>query len=296
MDDVRLGLRHAIHRQHPILHSHGIARDTHDTLDIVRPGIRRRPEQNDVAALRMLERGQSVSRERHFGAISELVDQQKITDEQRLFHAARRNPDPFNEERAQHEEQREGDHERLRPVPDHPPPESAAIRAMQGDLPPFHGERRLTGRRSDTRRRAVAHGALMGAINRPPQTPARRVRARFGTRQIAAKRDARDGIGLSQGQRQLLNIARAAVAGPPILILDEATSSIDTRTELQIQMGMDRLMQGRTSFVIAHRLSTVRNADEILVLEGGVIVERGNHEALLQQKGKYYALYATQFD
>jgi ATP-binding cassette subfamily B multidrug efflux pump len=105
-----------------------------------------------------------------------------------------------------------------------------------------------------------------------------------------------DGGNLSQGQRQLLNIARAAVANPPILILDEATSSIDTRTEVNIQLGMDHLMQGRTSFVIAHRLSTVRNADEILVLEGGVIVERGNHEALLQQKGKYYALYATQFD
>jgi ATP-binding cassette subfamily B protein len=105
-----------------------------------------------------------------------------------------------------------------------------------------------------------------------------------------------DGGNLSQGQRQLLNIARAAVANPPILILDEATSSIDTRTELNIQTGMDQLMKGRTSFVIAHRLSTVRNADEILVLEGGVIVERGNHEALLTQKGKYFELYATQFD
>jgi ATP-binding cassette subfamily B multidrug efflux pump len=105
-----------------------------------------------------------------------------------------------------------------------------------------------------------------------------------------------DGSNLSQGQRQLLNIARAAVADPPILILDEATSSIDTRTEVNIQTGMDHLMQGRTSFVIAHRLSTVRNADEILVLEAGVIVERGTHDALLQQKGKYYELYATQFD
>ena len=105
-----------------------------------------------------------------------------------------------------------------------------------------------------------------------------------------------DGSNLSQGQRQLLNIARAAVADPPILILDEATSSIDTRTEVNIQTGMDHLMQGRTSFVIAHRLSTVRNANEILVLEAGVIVERGTHEALLQQKGKYYELYATQFD
>jgi ATP-binding cassette, subfamily B, multidrug efflux pump len=105
-----------------------------------------------------------------------------------------------------------------------------------------------------------------------------------------------DGGNLSQGERQLLNIARAAVADPPILILDEATSSIDTRTELNIQTGMDQLMRGRTSFVIAHRLSTVRNADEILVLEGGVIVERGTHQSLLQQKGKYYQLYATQFD
>jgi ATP-binding cassette subfamily B multidrug efflux pump len=105
-----------------------------------------------------------------------------------------------------------------------------------------------------------------------------------------------DGNNLSQGQRQLLNIARAAVANLPILILDEATSSVDSRTEESIQTGMDQLMKGRTSIVIAHRLSTVRNADEILVLEGGAIVERGNHEALLQIKGKYYALYTTQFD
>jgi len=105
-----------------------------------------------------------------------------------------------------------------------------------------------------------------------------------------------DGNNLSQGQRQLLNIARAAVADPPILILDEATSSVDSRTEENIQTGMDRLMKGRTSIVIAHRLSTVRNADEILVLEEGVIVERGNHEALLAKKGKYYTLYSTQFE
>jgi ATP-binding cassette subfamily B protein len=105
-----------------------------------------------------------------------------------------------------------------------------------------------------------------------------------------------DGDNLSQGQRQLLNIARATVAKPPILILDEATSSIDTRTEQIIQKGMDQLMQGRTSFVIAHRLSTVRNADEILVLENGEIVERGSHEVLLKQKGHYYQLYAGQFD
>jgi ATP-binding cassette subfamily B protein len=105
-----------------------------------------------------------------------------------------------------------------------------------------------------------------------------------------------DGGNLSQGQRQLLNIARATVAKPSILILDEATSSIDTRTEEIIQKGMDQLMQGRTSFVIAHRLSTVRNADEIMVLENGEIIERGDHEALLKQKGRYYELYNGQFD
>ncbi len=105
-----------------------------------------------------------------------------------------------------------------------------------------------------------------------------------------------DGGNLSQGQRQLLNIARATVARPSILILDEATSSIDTRTEQIIQRGIDQLMAGRTSFVIAHRLSTVRNADEIIVLEHGAIIERGNHSALLEQKGRYYELYTGQFD
>ena len=100
-----------------------------------------------------------------------------------------------------------------------------------------------------------------------------------------------DGGNLSQGQRQLLAIARAAVADPPALILDEATSSIDTRTEKIVQEGMDRLMAGRTTFVIAHRLSTVRNSDCILVLEKGCVVERGNHEELLAQKGRYYHLY-----
>lgn len=100
-----------------------------------------------------------------------------------------------------------------------------------------------------------------------------------------------DGSNLSQGQRQLLAIARAAVADPPVLILDEATSSIDTRTERIVQDGMDKLMHGRTTFVIAHRLSTVRNADCIMVLEQGRIIERGSHEELLEEKGRYYQLY-----
>ena len=105
-----------------------------------------------------------------------------------------------------------------------------------------------------------------------------------------------DGSGLSQGQRQLISIARAAVADPPVMILDEATSSIDTRTEAIVQKGMDALMKGRTVFVIAHRLSTVQNSDVIMVLEHGVIIERGSHEHLIEEKGKYYQLYTGAFE
>lgn len=105
-----------------------------------------------------------------------------------------------------------------------------------------------------------------------------------------------DGSGLSQGQRQLISIARAAAADPPVMILDEATSSIDTRTEAIVQKGMDALMHGRTVFVIAHRLSTVRNSDVIMVLEMGRIIERGSHDSLIQKKGKYYQLYTGAFE
>ena len=105
-----------------------------------------------------------------------------------------------------------------------------------------------------------------------------------------------NGSSLSQGQRQLISIARAAVADPPAMILDEATSSIDTRTEALVQEGMDNLMKGRTVFVIAHRLSTVRNSDAIMVLDHGRIIERGNHDELIAQKGTYYQLYTGAFE
>ena len=105
-----------------------------------------------------------------------------------------------------------------------------------------------------------------------------------------------NGANLSQGQRQLLAIARAAVADPPVMILDEATSSIDTRTEAIVQRGMDTLMEGRTVFVVAHRLSTVRNSDVIMVLDHGRIIERGSHQKLIEEKGTYYRLYTGAFE
>jgi len=105
-----------------------------------------------------------------------------------------------------------------------------------------------------------------------------------------------DGSSLSQGQRQLISIARAIVANPPVLILDEATSSIDTRTEAIVQKGMDALMHGRTVFVIAHRLSTIRNADVIMVLEQGEIIERGTHKQLMDKQGQYQKLYTGVFE
>ena len=100
-----------------------------------------------------------------------------------------------------------------------------------------------------------------------------------------------NGANLSQGQRQLLNISRAAVASPPVLVLDEATSSIDTRTEHLIEAGMDEIMKGRTVFIIAHRLSTVRSSNAIMVIEHGKIIERGSHDELVALKGRYYQLY-----
>ena len=105
-----------------------------------------------------------------------------------------------------------------------------------------------------------------------------------------------NGSELSQGQKQLISIARAALVDPPVMILDEATSSIDTRTEKIVQDGMDKLMKGRTVFVIAHRLSTVRNSNVIVVLDNGKIIEKGNHEELINKKGRYYELYTGAFE
>ena len=105
-----------------------------------------------------------------------------------------------------------------------------------------------------------------------------------------------DGSNLSQGQQQLIAIARAAIAKPPVLILDEATSSIDTRTEIKIQNAFAKLMEGRTSFIVAHRLSTIQSADVILVMKDGHIIEQGNHEELLAKNGFYHKLYYSQFD
>ena len=104
-----------------------------------------------------------------------------------------------------------------------------------------------------------------------------------------------DGSNLSQGQQQLIAIARAAIAKPPVLILDEATSSIDTRTEIKIQQAFAKLMEGRTTFIVAHRLSTIREADVILVMKDGKIIEQGNHEVLMKKEGFYHHLYESQF-
>ncbi len=144
----------------------------------------------------------------------------------------------------------------------------------------------------------IRYGRL-DATDEEVEAAAKLVNADFFIRQLPHGYDTEltgDGGSLSQGQRQLLAIARAAVANPPVLILDEATSSIDTRTESVVQSGMDALMKGRTVFVIAHRLSTVRNSDAIMVMEQGRIIERGNHDELITQKGEYYQLYTGAFE
>ena len=144
----------------------------------------------------------------------------------------------------------------------------------------------------------IRYGRL-DATDEEIEAAAKLVNADFFIRQLPHGYDTEltgDGGSLSQGQRQLLAIARAAVANPPVLILDEATSSIDTRTEAIVQAGMDALMEGRTVFVIAHRLSTVRNSDAIMVMEQGRIIERGNHEELISQEGEYYQLYTGAFE
>ena len=144
----------------------------------------------------------------------------------------------------------------------------------------------------------IRYGRL-DATDEEIEAAAKLVNADFFIRQLPHGYDTEltgDGGSLSQGQRQLLAIARAAVANPPVLILDEATSSIDTRTETVVQSGMDALMKGRTVLVIAHRLSTVRNSDAIMVMEQGRIIERGNHEELISQEGEYYQLYTGAFE
>lgn len=144
----------------------------------------------------------------------------------------------------------------------------------------------------------IRYGRL-DATDEEVEAAAKLVNADFFIRQLPQGYETEltgDGGSLSQGQRQLLAIARAAVANPPVLILDEATSSIDTRTETVVQSGMDALMKGRTVFVIAHRLSTVRNSDAIMVMDQGRIIERGNHEELIAQEGEYYQLYTGAFE
>ena len=144
----------------------------------------------------------------------------------------------------------------------------------------------------------IRYGKL-GATDEEVIAAAKRVNAHFFISHLPQGYETvltADGANLSQGQRQLIAIARAIVADPPVLVLDEATSSIDTRTEALIEHGMDELMKGRTVFVIAHRLSTVRNSDAIIVLENGEIIERGNHDSLLKQRGKYYQLYMGMFE
>lgn len=151
---------------------------------------------------------------------------------------------------------------------------------------------------SGTIKENIRYGRL-DATDEEVEAAAKLANADFFIRQLPNGYDTEltgDGGSLSQGQRQLLAIARAAVANPPVLILDEATSSIDTRTEAIVQSGMDALMEGRTVFVIAHRLSTIRNSDAIMVMDQGQIIERGNHNELLAQKGEYYQLYTGAFE
>ena len=151
---------------------------------------------------------------------------------------------------------------------------------------------------SGTIKENIRYGKL-DATDEEVEAAAKLANADFFIRQLPQGYDTEltgDGGSLSQGQRQLLAIARAAVANPPVLILDEATSSIDTRTETIVQSGMDALMEGRTVFVIAHRLSTIRNSDAIMVMDQGRIIERGNHNDLIEQKGEYYQLYTGAFE